>query len=89
MKYRFFFMVLLLVVQVASAQDTTNFWPHHVGDMWEYLWVDWEAETLKANVVQDSLGSNGYYYMKTFWRFVSTPPHPWSPYLWYNTIDTI
>jgi len=89
MKQRFYIIAVILALQTAVAQDTTNFWPHGLGDMWEYFYMDVAStETLRVNVIFDSTGQNGFSYVKTYERFISRPPHPWNPSLVYYVVDT-
>lgn len=69
--------VILTLVLITSldvlvvAQAPESFFPHHTGDMWEYLFYDgWECDTLKLSVVHDSIAPNGFSHGSIYERFV-------------------
>ncbi len=46
------------------AQDTTNFFPHHIGDMWEYYFTDYVgSDTIQVFVIEDSLDPDGNHHV--------------------------
>lgn len=58
MYLKFLIVIILLLTQMpnnVSAQDSTTFFPHHLGDVWEYYYTDATgSDILQANVVFDS-----------------------------------
>lgn len=64
-----------------SAQDTTNFFPHQVGDFWEYFFTDFIGEdTIQVEVVKDSMDQNGLHHIIQAARAINPigPPAPFS-----------
>lgn len=83
-------LVLIACLQThANAQTPKSFFPHHAGDMWEYSWTAEDFHTLKVNVIFDCTALNGCSYITTYDRFISPPPHPWTPYTFYYVVDTL
>ncbi len=77
------YTVVLLTVLVGMgngllAQDTTNFFPHHVGDMWEYyvLYDGGGLDTLQVLVTVDSVGQDGFHYFEHERRLIDRDPIP-------------
>lgn len=62
------FFILIFSLPLLS-QDTINsldFFPHHVGDIWEYYDPNWPNGPLDQNkILSDSLGADGKYYIAT------------------------
>nr|NIP23525.1 hypothetical protein [Phycisphaerae bacterium]NIU07403.1 hypothetical protein [Phycisphaerae bacterium]NIW96823.1 hypothetical protein [Phycisphaerae bacterium]NIX27340.1 hypothetical protein [Phycisphaerae bacterium] len=76
----FLFIITSFVTRL-SAQDTTNFFPHHLGDMWEYYVIgDNLFDTLQVIVVSDSVGQDSFSYFQHHRQFVNPtqpPPFGW------------
>ncbi len=51
------------------AQNPLDFFPHHLGDLWEYWWQEIPpGYTIVQNeITKDSLGTDGRYYIETTW----------------------
>ncbi len=71
----------LLFITSLNAQDTTNFFPHQVGDFWEYFFTDFIGEdTIQVEVVKDSMDQNGLHHIIQAARAINPigPPEPFS-----------
>lgn len=63
-----FTVILLLVSTVAVAQSPLSFFPHHVGDVWEYTGGNPPVIT-QERITRDSLAADGRYYLyHTYYR---------------------
>lgn len=79
----------LLVVVAVQAQPTTYF-PHHLGDMWEYFVLDGVGnDTLQVTVIFDSTDPSGSSQVIHQRQLLNPARPPW--FSWYDgfTIDTI
>ena len=53
-------LIIFIVIIDVQAQEPASFFPHHLGDIWEYVEVDmfdWSVDTLQSTIVSDSLDS--------------------------------
>lgn len=59
------FSTVCLILSFAWTQnpDPLEFFPHHEGDVWEYL--VWDAPNEQNIILSDSLGDDGRYYLET------------------------
>lgn len=76
-KILFLFLLLLFSIAVYSQTDSSkNFFPHNLGDMWEYIEDNgpyYPLDTLQVFTVQDSIGMDGKIYTTQKKRYVSPP----------------
>lgn len=59
------------------AQDSTNFFPHQVGDMWEYYFTDFIGDdTMQVFVIKDSVDQEGNHHVTRAARSINpiAPP---------------
>ena len=69
MKFLPLTFIWLFCSSLLLAQAPLDFFPHHLGDIWEY-WVDAGPGgliTKQNEITKDSLGNNGRYYLETSW----------------------
>jgi len=61
MKQPFLTCLLFLLFPVSQqAQDSSGFFPHHVGDLWEYYYWDGIVEGIVQDcIIQDSIDQDG------------------------------
>ncbi len=81
-------IALFLAVGLRAQQAT--YFPHHLGDMWEYFVLDGVGnDTLQVRVIFDSTDPGGSSYMRHHRRLVNLVRPPW--FSWYDAfkIDTI
>ncbi len=68
-------LILTLFNFIALAQDSTNFFPHHVGDMWEYYEIDWSTrdilDTVQRKIIKDSVDRIGNHHICMEERYLS------------------
>jgi len=79
-KYVFRLIILLSIVfffQHLNAQDTTNFFPHHLNDLWEYYDITFfsEIDTIQIKVIFDSTDSAGNHYVSMDEYFINPLTH--------------
>ena len=69
--------ILVLATIKLSAQDSTNFFPHHIGDMWEYYFTDFiDDDTVQVFVIADTLDSLGSHHVTQAARAINpVVPH--------------
>jgi hypothetical protein len=82
-------LVILLVVACDTSAQQSSFWPHHVGDMWEYFVLDGVGnDTLQVRVIFDSTDPGGISHVRHHRQLVNPVRPPWFP--WYNEfrVDT-
>jgi len=78
---------LLATVQLKAQQST--YFPHHLGDMWEYFVLDGAGnDTLQITVISDSTDPGGLNHIKHSRHLLNPAEPPWFP--WYETftLDT-
>lgn len=83
-------VLCLLIGITALAQPPESFFPHHVGDMWEYYVIgDNLFDTLQVIVVSDSVGQDSFRYFQHQRQFLK-PVQP-SPITWWENFrrDTL
>ncbi len=56
-------ILLLSISQVSKGQDPLSFFPHHLGDIWEYSGVLPPYQTWQERIQRDSLSTDGRYYI--------------------------
>jgi hypothetical protein len=64
-----FIFIGMFITGIILAQEPLDFFPHHLGDVWEY-WLDAGpgGYIIQQNVItKDSLGNDGRYYIETSW----------------------
>lgn len=89
---RVLLIFLLLFFYRSLAQNSTNFFPHHVGDMWEYYFTDLvDDDTIQVFVIEDSVDQEGNHYVTQAARSIN-PIAPPSFFFWDTTeyiVDTL
>jgi hypothetical protein len=78
-KLLLFIALSLFVLNNALAQtpDSTNFFPHHKGDMWEYLFTDGTGyDTVQVIITVDSTDTNGVSYITEIGRSINPVAPP-------------
>lgn len=92
---RYIFTNIFLCIMISftarlSAQDSTNFFPHHLGDMWEYYFLDTVGDdTLQVTVISDSTDEEGNSYVSTRARRINPDEPPYVPWHENFFIDTL
>jgi len=79
-KYAFRVIILLSVAfffRHLNARDTTNFFPHHLNNLWEYYDITFfsEIDTVQIKVVFDSTDSAGNHYVSMDEYFINPLTH--------------
>jgi hypothetical protein len=59
------FWATMLSGTVLHAQSPLSFYPHHLGDIWEYVGAPPDTHYSQNRIISDSLGSDGRYYIQT------------------------
>lgn len=79
-KYAFRIIILLSIAfffRHLNAQDTTNFFPHHLNNLWEYYDITFfsEIDTVQIKVIFDSTDSAGNHYVSMDEYFINPLTH--------------
>lgn len=56
------FLVIFANNSFGQNPDTSNYFPHHLGDIWEYVKIDWLASTIDTfqyQIIKDSIDLAG------------------------------
>lgn len=94
MKSRFLrFLLLICSPSVFSQElDSTNWFPHKTGDMWEYYVVEGintVTDTAQIINVRDSLAADGTIHLTQHFRFINPVVHDPFIHVYEHRIDTV
>jgi len=74
---------------IAQMPDPTSFFPHHLGDMWEYFVLDGVGnDTLQVRVIFDSTDPSGMSHVRHRRELLNPTRPPWFPWYQEFRIDT-
>ena len=63
------FLISFTAAQIGLGQAPSplDFFPHHLGDLWEYWWQEIPPGYIivQNEITKDSLGNDGLYYIET------------------------
>jgi hypothetical protein len=77
-------LIILLFPTSQQAQDSSGFFPHHVGDLWEYYYWDGIVEgTIQDRVISDSIDQLGNIHL-LMKRITYIPGWPQMSIPWYD-----
>lgn len=90
---KFWLITLLCLFPFANLEAQESYFPHHLGDMWEYYaFGDVVNDTLQVIVTLDSIGQDGFTYFKHKRQYIDPiqpPPFPWWENFWQDTSANI
>ena len=72
-----YFLLLIPILTIAQTEDPLEYFPHKIGDMWEYFWYDLEyPDTLQNFTISDSIDAEGNIYITQSARFINPTKPP-------------
>jgi hypothetical protein len=92
MKYLLLFILLPQFSSQAQAGDPLNFFPHKIGDMWEYRFfergdpISW-YDTLQVFTIFDSTDSKGIIHVTQYSRYINPMKYPDTTRFWIDTAN--
>jgi len=90
---KFWLAVSLCMLTVVNLPAQESYFPHHLGDMWEYYVVgDNLFEIMQVMVISDSVGQDSFSYFQHYRQFINPPrpsPIPWWENFWQDTSGNV